>query len=440
MLAISVLVALIAIVVGVGSAGGGAAPATPPNVLLIVSDDQPVGMVGRGMPFLDRANGWTKFDRYFDNNPLCCPTRATLLTGLYSHNHGVETNLVANQFKDGATLATALDAAGYQTGLFGKYLNDYPWKKGARYVPPGWDEWAAFAKSSGYFDYTLLERGGQVRYGGAPGDYSTDVLAERTASFIDSASGPFFAYFSPYAPHSPRTPAPRHEGSMRKAKVKLPGNFDRIAKGAPSYWTRQPRPDAGEIKKAIRDEWETLRAVDEAIERFVDVLAADGKLEQTVIIFLSDNGYSFGSHRNPQKDCLYEECVHLPLHIRWPGGAQAKVGALVSDVDIAPTIAEVAGIELPRKPDGESLVPLIEGETNSLRRPVLLRHKHYPKTPPSFWGIRTERWKYGVQANGERELYDLERDRLELRNLAEQRRYKGVVKKLAKQMRALRRG
>ena len=427
--------------IGIATAGGaGPTPAAPPNVLLIVTDDQPVGMVEQGMPYLDNAPGWTKFDRYFDNNPLCCPARATLLTGLYSHHHGVETNLVAKQFKDGATLATALDGAGYETGLFGKYLNDYPWNKGAGYIPPGWDSWSAFTPDASYYEYTLLEHGGRVKFGSAPADYSTDVLAQRTAQFIDNANGPFFAMFTPYGPHSPRTPAPRHEGSKRNAKVKLPGNFDRIAKDAPSYWENQPRPKEGEIKDAIRDEWETLLSVDEAIEGFVEVLEADGELDQTLIIFLSDNGYSFGAHRNPQKDCVYEECVHLPLSIHWPGGAAPKVGALVGNVDIAPTIADLAGVSLPGKPDGESLAPIIEGSANSLNRPILLRHKHYPKTPPSFWGLRTERWKYGVQSNGEDELYDLRRDKLELTNLADVRRYGGVVRKLRKQMQALRRG
>ena len=409
-------------------------------MILIITDDQPVGMVERGMPYLDGAPGWTKFERYYDNNPLCCPSRATLLTGLYSHNHGIETNLVARQFKDGATLTTALDAAGYETGLFGKYLNDYPWNKGPLYVPPGWDEWASFAKDAGYYDYTLVEPGGRIAYGSSPADYSTDVLAERTAKFIDSAPGPFFAVFSPYGPHSPRAPAPRHEGSLRKARVKLPGNFDRIPKGAPKYWTRQPRPDAGKIKAAIRDEWETLRSVDEAVKRFVDVLSADGRLEDTAIIFLSDNGYSFGAHRNPQKDCLYESCVHVPLHVNWPGtSGPGRADTLVSNVDIAPTIAELAGVTLPKRPDGESLEPLLTGGALP-DRPVLLRHKHYPKTPPSFWGIRTERWKYGVQASGERELYDLRRDPLELRNLADARRFKSVVRELHKRMLALRRG
>ena len=184
------------------------APSAPPNILVVVADDQPVGMLGR-MPFLSAVPGVTRFDSYYDNNPLCCPTRATLLTGLYSHHTGVETNLVADRFDDSSTLATWLDARGYETGLFGKYLNEYPWDKGRTYVPPGWDGWAAFAGDAAYYDYTLVSPGARRRYGHRPDDYSTDVLAKLTAGFIRAAEPPFFAYFTPYGPHAPRTPAPR---------------------------------------------------------------------------------------------------------------------------------------------------------------------------------------------------------------------------------------
>ena len=213
---LAVAAALLAMVFGAADCGGdggsdAVAGSTPPNVLMVVTDDQAAGTVKR-MPYLRDAEGWTRFDSFYVNNPLCCPSRATMLTGLYSHHTGVETNDDAPRFDDSSTLATWLDAAGYETGLFGKYLNDYPWGRGSDYVPQGWDRWAAFKGDPGYYDYTLIGSRGRERFGRAAADYSTDVLANRTADFIADAGEPFFAYYAPYAPHSPRTAAPRHRG------------------------------------------------------------------------------------------------------------------------------------------------------------------------------------------------------------------------------------
>jgi N-acetylglucosamine-6-sulfatase len=433
---------LIAACGGLGGVDDGSAEApAPPNVLLIVTDDQPTGMTKR-MPALRRAAGFTQFSSYYDNNPLCCPTRATLLTGLYSHHHGVETNLVANKFDDSSTLATWLDTAGYETGLFGKYLNSYPWNKPAGYVPPGWDRWSAFTPDADYYDYNLVEDGQTRAYGHRPGDYSTDVLARQVDDFIRDSEDPFFAYFAPYGAHAPRTPAPRHRHAFAKAKVKLPQNFNRIAKGAPRWWTKRGRIDAGAMREATRDQWRTLLSVDEAIARFMQTLKRQGESENTVVIFLSDNGYSLGSHRYQWKDCPYEECIKLPLLVRWPGHTDGResVGALAGSIDIAPTIAEVAGVAPTTSPDGTSLVPLLGGEVSSLNRPVLLRHVQYPHVPPSFWGVRTERWTYVIYENGERELYDNPRDPHQLRNLADRPAYEQTEFELEAQIESLRGG
>ena len=415
------------------------APA-PPNILVVVTDDQPAGTVRR-MPFLSSAPGVTRFDAYYDNNPLCCPTRATLLTGLYSHHTGIETNLVADRFDDSSTLATWLDARGYETGLYGKYLNDYPWDKGPTYVPPGWDGWAAFAGDAGYYDYTLVSPDGRRHYGHRPGAYSTDVLATLTSDFIREAERPFFAYFSPYAPHAPRIPAPRDRTAYAGERVSLPANFNRIAARAPRWWRDRPPLDRREMREETRAQWRTLLSVDDAIRRLFSVIRDAGELESTIVIFVSDNGYSLGSHRNPWKDCPYEECVHLPLLVRWPGHTTVpEVRALTGAVDIAPTIAEIAGASASPPPDGTSLVPLITGESASLDRPVLLRHVHYPRTAPSFWGIRTERWMYARYETGERELYDMAADRSQLHNLAGRRPYESIEHQLSERMKALRRG
>jgi N-acetylglucosamine-6-sulfatase len=416
------LLAVLAFAIRLGHAPESRADAPPPpNVLVIVSDDQPTGTVKR-MPTLNGAEGFTRFNSYYDNNPLCCPTRSTLLTGLYSHHTGVETNLVAKNFDDSSTLATWLDDAGYETGLFGKYLNNYPWDRGVNYVPPGWDRWSAFTPDAAYYDYTLVGEGSRRNYGHRPDDYSTDVLADQVNGFIaDSTAGddPFFAYFSPYGSHAPRTPAPRHRHAFANTRVQLPANFNRVAKGAPRWWAKRPKLDPRAQRGAIKGQWRTLLSVDEAIARFIATLKRTGEYDNTVIVFLSDNGYSLGSHRNPWKDCAYEECIHLPLMINWPGHTDGvPIDALAGSMDIAPTIAEIAGATPTAPVDGTSLVPLIDGDVDTLDRPILLRHVHYPGVAPTFWGLRTERWTYVIYESGERELYDNVADPQQLRNLA----------------------
>ncbi|HEX2129362.1 MAG TPA: sulfatase, partial [Solirubrobacterales bacterium] len=412
-----------------------------PNVLLIVTDDQPAGMTKR-MPKLNSAEGFAKFSSYYDNNPLCCPTRATLLNGQYSHNHRVETNLVANRFDDTSTLATWLDAAGYETGLFGKYMNNYPWNRGAGYVPPGWDRWSAFKPDADYYDYTLVEDGQSRRYGNSPADYSTDVLAGQVDEFIRTSEEPFFAYFAPYGAHAPRTPAPRHRGAFSDARVKLPPNFNRIAHTAPRWWQKRDRLSRAAMRKATVGQWRTLLSVDDAIARFLRTIDQVGEADNTIVVFLSDNGYSLGSHRYQWKDCPYEECIHLPLLVRWPGQTDAgqPIDALAGSMDIAPTIAELAGATPTTRMDGTSLVPLLTGARSSLDRPVLLRHVQYPRVPPSFWGVRTERFTYVIWESGERELYDNRRDRAQLRNLAGKRAYRGAERDLDRTIAELRRG
>ena len=161
-----------------------------------------------------------------------------------------------------------------------------------------------------------------------------------------------------------------------------------------------------------------------------------------MIVFLSDNGYSLGSHRNPWKDCAYEECVHLPLWIRWPGHTDAgqRIGALAGSMDIAPTIAELAGAKPTMPLDGTSLVPLLTGERASLDRPILLRHVHYPNVAPTFWGLRTERWTYVEYPDGGRELYDDKADPHQLRNLAGRSGFSRIERTLHRELRRMRAG
>jgi arylsulfatase A-like enzyme len=224
--------------------------------------------------------------------------------------------------------------------------------------------------------------------------------------------------------------------------VKLPPNFNRVADGAPRWWKKRDRLRPAAMREATKGQWRALLSVDEAIARFLRTIENHGESENTIVIFLSDNGYSLGSHRYQWKDCPYEECIHLPLMVRWPGQTDSgqTIDALAGSMDIAPTIAQIAGAAPDSSMDGESLVPLLTGERSSLDRPVLLRHVQYPRVPPSFWGVRTERFTYVIWEPGERELYDNQRDRAQLRNLAGRPAHRDTERKLERTITELRRG
>ncbi|MBI2238771.1 MAG: sulfatase [Actinobacteria bacterium] len=402
------------------------APALPdrrPNVVLIVSDDQPPGSLPHdppAMPYLqgrmeDPSDHWVTFPNAFLNTPLCCPSRATLLTGRYSHRTGVLTNDDGHLLDESSTLAVWLHGAGYFTGLVGKYLNRYPFGRGP-YVPLGWDRWAGKMQGGGssvYYDYTLVEQGFPVPYGSGPEDYSTDVITARAVEFIRTApqDRPFFLEITPTAPHSPWIPAPRDAGAYASMPVAEPPSVGEEDVSDKPAWIRG-LPELGPAVRAVLDQdrrraYEALRAVDDAVRRVVEALRDRGELEDTVILYLTDNGFSFGEHRWVGKQCPYEECIRTPFLVRYPGATSRADGHLVSNVDVAPTVADLAGISPGLPADGRSLVPLLEGSAPAgWREGVLLEWTGDPLVP-AWWGVRTEDLSYVEYATGERELYDL---------------------------------
>ncbi len=409
-----------------------------------MSDDQPYYSVEE-MPFVSTLDGLEPFSALSDNVALCCPARATFLTGLYSQHTGVERNAHGDRFDPTDTLATWLDAGGYETGLFGKYLNDYPFGSGSGRVPPGWDRWAAFGRSGPeYYDYELNLDGVPQAFEHKRRHYSTDVLARKARTFVESAPEPFFALVAPRGPHEnlprgPATAAPRHEDLYEGVPFPVRPNFGAVAEGAPFFYQQFPSPSLDEEESRWRHQMEALQSVDDLVRAVVT--ASDTRGRETVVVYLSDNGYSLGSHRWPYKQCGYEECMRLPGLIRSSGDPS---GVLASIADLAPTLADFAGVE--RSPtDGRSLVPELEGGPNDHDRALLLHHQMEPGDQkfgsdlPSFWGLRTHRWKYlrhgfaaGADGDSERpeELYDLEADPFELDNLARDRAHAGVLEDL----------
>jgi len=403
------------------------------NVVVIVSDDQSVGSLD-GMPYVSKH--FEEIETLYDNYALCCPARATLFSGLFSHHTGVESN-DGSPFDDSTSFSNWFDDAGYDTALIGKYLNFYPFDRGRSYVPPGWDTWAAFMGSStkdAYYDYQMNVDGRVRKYGSRGRDYSTDVVARRGVRFVNRATKPFLLYAAPHGPHAPFTAAPRHEGMFDDAPIQLPPNFNQAADRAPRFYRKLPAQDPRREKDKVRAQLAALQSVDEMVKGISDAVEARGLLDRTVFLYLSDNGLSLGSHRWNDKSCAYEECGHVPAAIRIPGGADGS-GILASNADLAPTLADLADVPAPAT-DGVSLAPQLMGGQRPADPAVLIRNGGHKL--PSVWGLRTRTWKYvehGQRAGRPRvELYNLESDPYELQNLHGTTDHAGIEATLAERL------
>jgi N-acetylglucosamine-6-sulfatase len=415
-----------------------------PNIVFILTDDMRKDDL-KVMPKtkeLLQSKGMT-FENAFVSNSLCCPSRATIMRGQYSHNNGVWSN---DPTTDPSTsggwetyksvgdeednVATRLDVAGYRTALIGKYLNGY---RNTTDVPPGWDRWFATVEPGtyDYFDYDINDNGTKRHYGTSDSDYKTDVLSRKTDAFITNSApgGPFFAYVAPVAPHEPSTPAPRDAHSYDGIRgPRLPSFNEKDVSDKPSWMRRLPRLTATQIAD-IDDRHErrveTLQAVDDLVGKMVGTLKNAGVMSNTYIFFTSDNGWHHGEHRVPQgKWRSYEEDIHMPLLVRGPGvGAGSTTSKLTLNTDYLPTFTNLAGAQTPPYVDGRSLKPVLSGSATRWRNAILLEAPPNLSGRPAYRGIRTvststtTKSKYVEHANGERELYRLDSDPFELINL-----------------------
>jgi arylsulfatase A-like enzyme len=416
--------------------GEAEASADRPNIVFVLTDDLDYASVQK-MPNLRSllAERSASFEEAFASQSLCCPSRATILTGLYAHNHNVRGNKLPEggfeKFRDEGheenTIAVRLQEEGYRTALFGKYLNEYPGDD-PTYVPSGWDEWYGTLDEAKLYDYELNENGEVVSYGNEPGDYLTDVISEKATDFVSTAASdtsgrPFFAYVAPTAPHLPATPAERHEGAFAEEEVPRSPSFDEKDVSDKPSWTRDADrfddEEISEIDDYYRKRLGSMLAVDEMVASLTEELEATGELENTYIFFTSDNGWFSGEHRIKQgKDRPYEESARVPLFVRGPGIAPGtKVEELALNTDLAPTFAELAGLEgFPA--DGRTLAPLLRGEGPPWRSSVLLEG-FVGRGARVYGAVRSEDYKYVEYGNGEEELYDLRADPYELESLHE---------------------
>ena len=404
-------------------------PNQPHNIVFLVTDDQnydTLPAMRRLMAF--PGGSWVNFTSAYANDSICCPARATFMTGQFAHDHGVLNNESGQFLDDTSTLPVWLQAAGYRTGLIGKYLNAFPWGRraedGGPYIPPGWDVFMRSPKGSD---------------GGARGD--TDVALR----FIqESGTGPYFLYLSYRDPHLPATPEPQY-ADAEVFVPPLPPNYNEAdMSDKPSLIRSSPLKTPAQTAAMEVDRLGTQRellSVDDQIQRIVDTLQSSGQLERTVIVVVSDNGYSWGSHRFFKKPCVYEECTHVPLLIRYPGAsANTTVDSIVGHVDILPTLAEIAGVTPGRPPAGHSLMPFLAGDGAPSWPQEQLLEAHAVGPKGTFYGLRTDRWKYAEYGTGERELYDLAVDPYEMENLAKRADHAAVVAELSDRVAALKAG
>ncbi|XP_076647344.1 N-acetylglucosamine-6-sulfatase [Halictus rubicundus] len=347
------------------------------NIVLILADDLDITLDGM-VPLKNTVdligNSGASFSNCFVASPICCPNRASILTGKYQHNHLVVNNTIDGgcnsikwqEFQEPHTFAAYLkQEMSYTTFYAGKYLNKYGSKAvgGATHVPIGWDWWAGLIGNSKYYNYSLSINGSKEMYADKPSDYFTDVISDLATDFIKTrkANGqPFLAVLAPPAPHAPFTPAIRHYDKFKGIKAKRTPNFNTFTE-MDKHWLvkRGPSPLPDEVLPKLDEiysrRWETLLAVDELVTNVYQSLKSEGLLDDTYIIFTSDNGYHIGQFSMPMdKRQPYETDIRVPLLIRGPGIAPSNISAPVSSVDLFATILEIAGIQRPS--DGTSFL------------------------------------------------------------------------------------
>jgi arylsulfatase A-like enzyme len=432
--------------------GAGAKP-NRPNIVFVLTDDLAWNLV-RYMPHVIamRHNGMT-FSNYYVTDSLCCPSRASILTGRYPHNTRVYSNnppnggfiLFHNRGEELNTFATTLQHEGYRTALMGKYLNGYQPDdveegKNTSYVPPGWSEWDVAGNGYPEYGYTLNQDGRLKRYGYAPGEYLTDVLAHKSLRFISSSANrhvPFMLEIATFAPHAPFVPAPRDKSDFTTLKAPRTPAFDAANIDAPawlSHYEPLTEPQIEKINSQFRRRAQSVQAVDEMIGAIERELTARGLARNTYIVFSSDNGLHMGEHRlQAGKLTAFDSDIRVPLIVLGPHVPHGRtVSAMTENIDLCPTFDQLAGARAPRATDGHSLMSLLHGGPEKpWPREILVEHRgpdfapndpDLPTAgsgnPPSYEAIRTANSLYVEYADGEHEYYDLRTDPYEIQNIA----------------------
>jgi N-acetylglucosamine-6-sulfatase len=423
--------------------------ASRPNIVFVLTDDLASNLVPYMPHVLAMERAGETFSNYFVTDSLCCPSRASILTGRFPHDTRVFDNsppeggyaTFSERGEQNDTFAVALQRAGYSTALMGKYLNGYtPDARGGSQVPPGWSEWDVAGDGYPEYGYHMNSDGRVHAYGYSPSDYLTNVIAHKGLAFIArsaAAKRPFLLELATFAPHSPYTPAPGDYGKFPGLRAPRSPAFNAIGVDEPAWLSRfaplGPRQTAA-IDRKFRMRAQAVQAVDRMIAAIERELAAKGLARNTYIVFSSDNGLHMGEHRlAPGKLTAFDTDIKVPLVVTGPGvPAGRTVSAMSENIDLCPSFEQLAGASVPASVDGHSLVSLLHGaRARGWRKEILVEH-HGRVTdrgdpdlpargsgnPPSYEAIRTRDSLYVEYITGEREYYDLARDPFELDNIA----------------------
>ena len=448
-------VLLLCLVAGAQEVPRRAVSQTPqePNILLVLTDDQDVGSVSKmthlQSEIVDRG---TTFSRSFVTTALCCPSRTSILRGQYAHNHKVWTNHYPDggfkRFKElgheSSTVATWLDKVGYHTGYIGKYLNEYgSYDKPTTHIPPGWDRWIGY--EGGAHDqsvngaFKVNDQGNTVRID-ANIEQDTDYFARKAEDYIRNrkVGKPWFLVVATNAPHEPALTSERNNGTFAGSTMPTTPAFNEAdISDKASIWQDNPQlPDecpsdyrgesdlqcTAEVEEVWRDRMESLMDVDDMVDRLITVLRDKNFMQNTYIVFTSDNGFALYSNRIFSKGAPYELPQRVPLIIRGPGVPRGYVDdRLAANIDLAPTFARWAGARTPGFVDGRSFVPILGNPDARWRTRLLFEHRlsnHY------YRALRTSANQVYIDypLTGETEFYDLTRDPYQLDGKAEEPR------------------
>jgi N-acetylglucosamine-6-sulfatase len=418
MLALLFVVLAVASVSVVSTEAGRTQAAPRPNIILVLTDDQSANTLPHmpyvGDEFQDNA---TTYPNATYNFPLCCPSRVSILRGQYTHNHGVWSNSApdggyvrakALNIQD-EQIARWLDSVGYQTGMFGKYINGYSPTEDPK--PLGWDRFVL----NGYnYDGTKVD----------PSVYPDEVVKDNALRWLKKSlpGKPLFMWVGFQAPHQPFNCDPIYSDRFTNVRLPNPPSFnEKKISEKPQYVSNQPRLTDEDIVKLMhvhRDRLRGLLTPDNAVRKIVDTLKAAGELGNTYIVFWSDNGFMTGEHRLRAKRHAYVESVSFPMIVRGPNLRSGESDPrIVMNQDLAPTFADLANAPLPAFADGRSMVPIFDGD-GPWRDVGLIEAlgTTNPGEPPTYQGLRHENYIYVQYSTGEHEYYDLQADPYQLAN------------------------